>query len=89
MGDEFLSTIHSKGLMLVGTVKNNKPMLMCAITSDLTSKIQAGKILSKISKIIEGGGGGKAHLATAGGRKVEMLDKALADGESLIKSLLI
>ncbi|MFT4644169.1 MAG: alanyl-tRNA synthetase, partial [Planctomycetota bacterium] len=37
----------------------------------------AGKIIREIAKAIQGGGGGQAFYASAGGKKVEGLDEAL------------
>ena len=36
-----------------------------------------------------GGGGGKPHLATAGGKEIESLESALEQGKEIIKNLLI
>jgi len=86
IGDEFRQKFKNNGIVLIGTVKNNKPMVMCAITDDLTSKIQAGKVVKEVGEKIGGGGGGKPHLATAGGRNKEALESALEFGETYIKT---
>ncbi|HMQ79397.1 MAG TPA: alanine--tRNA ligase, partial [Ignavibacteria bacterium] len=44
---------------------------LCAVVSDdlvKTKKLSAGKIAGDVAKILGGGGGGKPHLATAGGK---------------------
>ena len=47
---------------------------MCAITDDLVSVINASEISKKIGKKIDGGGGGKKHIATAGGKNIMKID---------------
>ena len=61
MGDQFREIIKQNGIALIGTKKNNKQMIMCAVTDDITEKIHAGKIVKEISAIIDGGGGGKKN----------------------------
>ncbi len=87
-GDEFRNSISKKGVILIGTIQNNKPMVMCAVTDDLTSKVKAGNIVREVGMFMGGGGGGKPHLATAGGKDVSKLSEALENGLQLIKSQL-
>jgi alanyl-tRNA synthetase len=63
-------------------------MVMCAVTDDLTSKVKAGNIVREVGMFMGGGGGGKPHLATAGGKDVSKLSEALENGLQLIKSQL-
>ena len=71
---------------LIGTIQGKKPKVMCAVTDDLISKIQAEKIVKEISGIIGGGGGGKPHIATAGGNDAKLLQDALDHGKIYIQS---
>ncbi|NOS84192.1 MAG: alanine--tRNA ligase [Ignavibacteria bacterium] len=53
---------------------------LCAVVSDdlvKTKKLSAGKISGDVAKILGGGGGGKPHLATAGGKDVTKIGEAL------------
>ena len=88
LGDQFRRIFQDGGVALIGTVQKNKPMVMCAVTDDLTDKIHAGKIVKEIGAIMGGGGGGKPHIATAGGKDVNCLNDALEHGKALIQSLL-
>ena len=88
LGDHFRSAFKVKGISLIGTVKNNKPMVMCAITDDLTPIIKAGNIVKEIGSIMGGGGGGKPHIATAGGSDSNLLKGGLDHGRNLIIDLL-
>jgi alanyl-tRNA synthetase len=39
--------------------------------------VAAGELIKDAAKLVGGGGGGKGDVATAGGKKPEMLDEAL------------
>jgi alanyl-tRNA synthetase len=88
LGDQFRQAFKTKGAALIGTIQKDKPMVMCAVTDDLTSQIQAGKIVKEMGGVMGGGGGGKPHLATAGGNDIHLLQDALDHGRNLIQSIL-
>ncbi|MFQ6609533.1 MAG: alanine--tRNA ligase, partial [Fidelibacterota bacterium] len=88
LGDEFRSSLKQNGVVLIFTVRNERPMVMCAVTDDLTSKIQAGNIVSEMGKFLGGGGGGKPHLATSGGRDQTKVKDAMALGKKVILSII-
>ena len=53
--------------VVIGSVDNNKPMLTVMISEDLVKAGQnAGKLVREAAKLIQGGGGGQPHFATAG-----------------------
>ncbi len=66
------------GIIVIGSVNKGKATLMCAVSADLTDRYHAGKIISEISPIVDGKGGGKPHMAQGGGSKAENIDNALA-----------
>ena len=88
LGDQFRQAFKTKGAALIGTIQKGKPMVMCAVTDDLISQIQAGTVVKEMGGVMGGGGGGKPHLATAGGNDIHLLQDALEHGKSLIQSLL-
>jgi len=45
----------------------------------------AGKIIKTLGKNIQGGGGGQAFFATAGGKNSEGLSKALDEAKSIVE----
>ncbi len=72
-------------VIVLGTVYENKPAFIAAVTPDLVAKgYDAGKIVREVAKVTGGGGGGKATLAQAGGKYKGKLDEAL----KLVKSLI-
>jgi len=89
LGDVLRSRLGS-GVGILGSVIQEKAALVCVVTDDLirTYKLQAGRIVGEMAKKVGGGGGGKPHLATAGGKDVEKLDEALAQTVSLIQSFI-
>ena len=65
---------------VVGTVVNNKPNITVMIGDELVKKgLHAGKIIRQAAKHIQGGGGGQAHFATAGGKNVDGLKLAVEE----------
>jgi alanyl-tRNA synthetase len=64
--------------VVIGSVDNNKPMLTVMISDDLVKAGQnAGKLVREAAKLIQGGGGGQPHFATAGGKNVDGLNTAV------------
>lgn len=62
----------------IGSTDNGKPMLTVAVSEDLvTTGINAGKLVREAAKLIQGGGGGQAHFATAGGKNADGLSAAV------------
>jgi alanyl-tRNA synthetase len=72
-------------VVVLGTVYEDKPAFIAAVTSDLVAKgYDAGKIVKQVAKVTGGSGGGKPNLAQAGGKDKKKLDEAL----KLVKSLI-
>jgi len=72
-------------IIILGAKIDEKANLTVAISDDLKEKgYDANKIIKQISSEIQGGGGGQAQLATAGGKNVAGLQKALDKAISLI-----
>ncbi|MFI5252831.1 MAG: alanine--tRNA ligase [Bacteroidota bacterium] len=87
IGDTLRSKIGS-GIGVLAAVIDDKVSLVCVVTDDLIKekKLQAGKIVGELAKRVGGGGGGKPHLATAGGKDVAKLDDALKAAPEIIKN---
>jgi alanyl-tRNA synthetase len=89
LGDSLRSKLGS-GVGLLACVMEDKVQLVCVVTDDLVAakKIEAGKVVGVVAKLVGGGGGGRPHMATAGGKDVSKLDEALAQTKSVVESFL-
>ncbi len=65
-------------LVVIGGVEGSKPNLTVAFSDDLVKEGKnAGKLIREAAKLMQGGGGGQAHFATAGGKNVDGLKSAV------------
>lgn len=87
LADEYRSQLGS-GVVVLGMKTNGKVSLITAITKDLTPRLHAGKIVKEIAAVVEGGGGGRADLAEAGGKNPEKLPEALARVPRILEGML-
>jgi alanyl-tRNA synthetase len=72
-------------VVVLGTVYEDRPAFLAAVTPDLVAKgYNAGEIVKQVAKVTGGSGGGKPSLAQAGGKDKKKLDEAL----KLVKSLI-
>ena len=78
------------GVGVLGTILEDKVALVCVVTDNLIKekKLNAGQIVGKVAKLVGGGGGGKPHLATAGGKDLSRLDDALKNVSEIVRELL-
>jgi alanyl-tRNA synthetase len=74
-------------LIVFGAEVNGKPQLMVTISETLTKEkdLHAGNIIRELAKEIQGGGGGQAFFATAGGKDASGLDAAIQKAENFLK----
>lgn len=89
IGDTLRAKLGS-GVGVLACVVDNKVALVCVVTDDLikTKNLQAGKIVGEVAKGVGGSGGGRPHLATAGGKDVAKLDDTLKQVPSIIGAIL-
>ena len=65
-------------LVVIGSVEGGKPMLTVMLSEDLVKNgLKAGNLVKEAAKLIQGGGGGAPHFATAGGKNSEGLLSAV------------
>ena len=65
-------------LVVIGSVDSGKPMLTVMLSEDLVKNgLKAGNLVKEAAKLIQGGGGGAPHFATAGGKNPEGLLSAV------------
>ena len=66
-------------LCVIGSAYEGKPTLSVMISDDLVAdhSLNAGQMVREAAKLIQGGGGGQPHFATAGGKNVDGLSAAV------------
>jgi alanyl-tRNA synthetase len=78
LADRFRQKVKS-GIILLIDEADEKINFVCGITDNLVkSGFHAGDLIKESARITGGGGGGKPHLATAGGKNSERIDEAVA-----------
>jgi alanyl-tRNA synthetase len=73
-----------KGVVVLGGCSHDAVALVATVSSDLTSRVQAGRIIQSIAPIVGGKGGGRPDNARGGGRDAHRLDEALARVKTLL-----
>ena len=87
-GDKLLSQIGS-GAGVLFSSGSDKPFAVIVITDDLIKQgLDAGILAKEIGSFMGGGGGGKPHLATAGGRDSSLVPAAIDRTQDLISNKL-
>ena len=75
------------GVVVLGSATDGRVALIAGVTKDLTSRVQAGKIIGQVAQKVGGKGGGRPDMAEAGGDKPEALDAALNDVYNVVESM--
>ncbi|RJR50168.1 MAG: alanine--tRNA ligase [Desulfobacteraceae bacterium] len=86
MADQIRSRFDS-GILVLGSKANEKAMLLCVVSKDLAGRYKAGEIVSRLSQILGGRGGGRADMAQGGGPRPEDLGRALESVYDLVARL--
>ena len=89
LGDYVRSQLKS-GVGVLGAVIDEKPFLLCVVTDDLIKSrgLRAGDIIKPLARHIQGGGGGRPHMAQAGGKDASKLDEALKQASAVVENLI-
>jgi len=66
-------------LCVVGSIHDGKPMISVMMSEDMVKDrgLNAGQMVREAAKLIQGGGGGQPHYATAGGKNADGLSAAV------------
>ncbi len=65
-----------RSVIIILSESAGKPMITVGVSADLENSYHAGNIVKELAKEIQGGGGGNAGFATAGGKNANGLDAA-------------
>ena len=81
-----LGKAYENLFMVFGSESGEKANLSCYISKELVSKkgFDAVKVVKELSKFIQGSGGGQPFFATAGGKKIDGISKALSASKDFI-----
>jgi alanyl-tRNA synthetase len=73
-------------VIVFGALINDKPMIMVSISKSLVDSkgLHAGNMIRELAKAIDGGGGGQAFFASAGGKNAAGLDAAVAQARTML-----
>jgi alanyl-tRNA synthetase len=75
-------------VVLASAQPEGKVAIIAGVTPGLTRRIQAGKLVGAVAKIVGGSGGGKPEIAEAGGKDQSQIDAALAAAARIVGDLL-
>jgi alanyl-tRNA synthetase len=89
LGSELRNRAES-GVGILVSQDSDKALILVVVTDDLISekKLNAGKIVSELAKIVGGAGGGRPNIATAGGKDVSKIPELLANAEKIVRSFI-
>ena len=81
-----LGSLHTNLYLVFASLNDEKPMLSCYISKELVSQkgLNAATIVRELGKHIDGGGGGQAFYATAGGKNAAGIGLALQNAKNFI-----
>ncbi len=84
LSDSLLASMGS-GLVVLGSLFEEKPLLLVRVSSDLIgSGLHAGQLARQLGQLLEGSGGGKPEMGRAGGKVGVPLGGALEKARELV-----
>jgi alanyl-tRNA synthetase len=88
IGDTLREQLGS-GVGVIGAALGGKANLLTVVTDDLieAGTLDAPRVIRELAPLIGGRGGGKRHMAQAGGKDVEKIDTALKRAPEIVASL--
>ncbi len=75
-------------VIVIASVNDSNVSIVSAVSKDLTSKVQAGKLVGELAKAIGGKGGGKPDMAEGAGKDAAALPSALENVYEKVGALL-
>ncbi|MGA2650592.1 MAG: alanine--tRNA ligase [Terracidiphilus sp.] len=76
-------------VVLASAQPDSKVALIAGVTAGLTKRIQAGKLVGAVAKLVGGSGGGKPEIAEAGGKDQAQIDAALQAAAGIVGELIV
>ena len=77
-----------EGVVVLGSAQpEGKVAIIAGVTPGLVKRIQAGKLVGAVAKLVGGSGGGKPEIAEAGGKDQAQLGAALTAVSGIVAEL--
>ena len=76
------------GVVVIASENDGKVSLVVSVTKDLTSRVQAGRLVKELAPIVGGGGGGRPDFAEAGGKDPAKIDELIAKAPDVLAAQL-
>ena len=86
--DNLKQKIGEGVVVLASSQPEGKVALIAGVTAGLTKRIQAGKLVGAVAKLVGGSGGGKPEIAEAGGKDQAQIEAALQAAPGIVGELL-
>jgi alanyl-tRNA synthetase len=87
VGDKVRDTLQSGVAVLAGKI-DGKAAILALVSKDLTDRIQAGELVSRVAAIVGGKGGGRADMAQAGGPFGDKIAEAIGAVSEIVATIL-
>ena len=75
-------------VVLASAQPEGKVAIIAGVTPGLVKRIQAGKLVGAVARLVGGSGGGKPEIAEAGGKDQAQIDAALRAAPAIVAELL-
>ena len=82
--EELFNKISSGVLIIAAKVGEDKTQIIIKVTEDITKTVKANELIKELAPIIDGRGGGKPHMAQAGGSYPEKLGEVITKANQII-----
>jgi alanyl-tRNA synthetase len=76
------------GVVVLASDNDGKVALVVAVTKDVTTRVQAGRLVKELAPLIGGSGGGRPDFAEAGGKDPAGIGNLLVRAPDVLKSQL-
>jgi alanyl-tRNA synthetase len=76
------------GVVVLASDSDGKVSLVVSVTKDLTTRLQAGRIVKELAPIVGGAGGGRPDFAEAGGKDPSKIGELLSKAPEVVRALL-